>query len=78
LPRAKGVSCESHKRCDIVRLEPGRITPHNAATIKSVFVKPNKDIGKKHVGHFLKAAAALAATLASAPAFSAWEPTKPV
>ena len=40
--------------------------------------KYNKDIGKKHVGHILKAAAALTAMIASAPAFAAWEPTKPV
>jgi putative tricarboxylic transport membrane protein len=30
------------------------------------------------VGHILKAAAALTAMIASAPAFAAWEPTKPV
>src|SRR6478736_3279087 len=44
----------------------------------SDFIKLNKDIGKKHVGHFLKAAAALTAVIASAPAVAAWEPTKPV
>ena len=42
------------------------------------FINPNKDIGKKHVGHLLKAAAAATAIFASAPAFAAWEPTKPV
>ena len=30
------------------------------------------------MGHILKAAAALTAMIASAPAFAAWEPTKPV
>ena len=39
---------------------------------------PNKDIGKKHVRNIIKATAALAAMLASAPAIAAWEPTKPV
>ncbi len=42
------------------------------------FTKPNKDIGKKHVGHILKATAALAAMIVSAPAVAGWEPTKPV
>src|SRR5471032_2170639 len=36
-----------------------------------------KLMGKKHVREIIKAAAALAVVLASAPA-SAWEPTKPV
>src|SRR2546428_13651117 len=40
--------------------------------------KYTKYIGKKHVGHVLKAAAAAVAVFASAPALAAWEPTKPV
>ena len=34
--------------------------------------------GEKHVGNILKAAAAVTAMIAGAPAFAAWEPTKPV
>ncbi len=41
-------------------------------------LRNSKYIGKKHVGHMLKAAAALTAMIATAPAFAAWEPTKPV
>src|ERR1700744_1864156 len=37
-----------------------------------------KEIGKKHVRNFVRAAAALTAVLASAPAIAGWEPTKPV
>src|SRR5438876_4189658 len=40
--------------------------------------KYTKYIGKKLVGHVLKAAAAAVAVFASAPALAAWEPTKPV
>jgi putative tricarboxylic transport membrane protein len=43
-----------------------------------LFIKPNKDIGKKHVGHLLKAVATAVVVFASAPALAAWEPTKPV
>src|SRR6187551_2336495 len=35
-------------------------------------------MGMKHVRNIIKATAALAAMLASAPAVAAWEPTKPV
>src|ERR1700692_3313964 len=49
-----------------------------AQQANSDFSKLNKDIGKKHVGHILKASAALAAVMVCAPAFAAWEPTKPV
>src|SRR5690349_1054387 len=42
------------------------------------FIRSRKDIGKKHVGQMLKAAVALTAMIASAPALAAWEPTKPV
>jgi putative tricarboxylic transport membrane protein len=44
----------------------------------SDFTKLNKGIGKKPVGHILKATAALAAMIVSASALAAWEPTKPV
>jgi putative tricarboxylic transport membrane protein len=49
-----------------------------AQQANSDFSSPNKDIGKKQVGHILKASAALAAVMVCAPAFAAWEPTKPV
>ena len=61
-----------------MQLELTRIPPHNGAKGSSNLSKYNNHIGKKHVGHFLKAAAALTAMIASAPAFAAWEPTKPV
>src|SRR5215468_10002043 len=35
-------------------------------------------MGTPHMGHTIKAAAALTAVLASVPALAAWEPTKPV
>src|ERR1700674_5470186 len=38
----------------------------------------NKRTGKKNVRNIMKATAALAAVLASAPAIAGWEPTKPV
>ena len=38
----------------------------------------HNDMGKKHVRKVMKAAAALTAMLASAPAIAGWEPTKPV
>ena len=62
----------------MLRLELTRITLHNGVTGSSDLAKYNNHIGKKHVGHILKAAAALTAMIASAPAFAAWEPTKPV
>jgi tripartite-type tricarboxylate transporter receptor subunit TctC len=49
-----------------------------AQQANSDFSRLNKDIGKKHVRHILKASAALAAVMVCAPAFAAWEPTKPV
>src|ERR1700682_5694101 len=70
-PHAKVIS-----RTATVRLVLARVTTHNGAI--SQFGFPNKDIGKRHVGHILKATAALAAVIVSAPAFAAWEPTKPV
>jgi hypothetical protein len=76
--RSNPISCESHKRRGAVQLELTLFTPHNGKRGGSDFIKLNKDIGKKHVGHFLKAAAALTAVIASAPAIAAWEPTKPV
>jgi tripartite-type tricarboxylate transporter receptor subunit TctC len=44
----------------------------------SSILQTNKTIGMKLVGQMLKAAAALTAMIASAPALAAWEPTKPV
>src|SRR6267378_2501690 len=46
--------------------------------MEPIFANKTKYIGKKLVGHILKATVALAAVIASAPAFAAWEPTKPV
>ena len=42
------------------------------------FLSESNDIGKRRVGHIVKAAAAAAAIIAAAPASAAWEPTKPV
>jgi putative tricarboxylic transport membrane protein len=61
-----------------VQLEPARNPPHNGAKGSSKLSKYTNYIGKKHVGQMLKAAAALTAMIATAPAFAAWEPTKPV
>ena len=65
-------------RTAAVWLELIAINPHNGAMGSSSFIKQDNDIGKKRVGHRLKAAAAMAAIIASAPALAAWEPTKPV
>src|SRR5712691_9554337 len=39
---------------------------------------PNDDIREKHVRNMMRATAAIAAALVTAPASAAWEPTKPV
>src|SRR6185369_11092673 len=70
--------------CDLVRktasgscyrLEIGGISTHSAARAIS---GKKRATGMKHVRNFVKAAAALTAVLASAPAMAGWEPTKPV
>jgi hypothetical protein len=61
-----------------VRLERALVSTHNGAIANFAFSNLNRDIGKKHVGRVFKATAALATVIATAPAFAAWEPAKPV
>ena len=71
---------KSYGACVRGRLELGGVNPHNRSDRHALASSSRQRMtsGKKHVRHVMKAAAALAAMLASAPAIAGWEPTKPV